>query len=526
MSIAKLKYFTASHDEQTFPVTVRLRDNVFCIDALDHLAGVITIDGHGQLKSCNDVFTKYLFGYDKNDLKYKHISMLLPQFDLIMSALKVTPPEPMDKTKHPQTRRVSIQTNTRSSPFPTSPILNTTASLPNVSETFQNRIYRPCISCLHRDGGIIFCDLDLRLLATKFETVYSLWITFERKSICHLDQSHRVPEIETKLVTPDTSMLTTLDVALNDLSPPSETLSSVIPPSGEALSVTATSKLDLESNLSPTEYDISMFEEISFLGKGASSEVKLMRDRVTNQEFVVKIIEKDRILVDTWTQSKDSTPIPLELSILELLKTHSHPNVVQLERYFEDDDHYFVVMRSHGKCIDLFDFIEMHRTGEEIEKQYIFFQICNAISHLHSLDLVHRDIKDENIILNERQHALLIDFGSAAYTRSESNQFNTFCGTIDYCPPEVVLGKPYQGKPQDIWALGILLYVLLYGEVPFFNFDEILSRSIRVPKVISDESVSLLKQMLNKDVKKRINIKQVLDHPWLDPKKFIHLSTL
>ena len=98
-----------------------------------------------------------------------------------------------------------------------------------------------------------------------------------------------------------------------------------------------------------------------------------------------------------------------------------------------------------------------------------------------------RDIKDENIILDEHSNIQLIDFGSATHLRPDKKRFDLFCGTLDYASPEVLMGHPYDGPQQDVWALGILLYTLVYKEVPFLNIDEIIRGEMRTPAfVLSD----------------------------------------
>jgi protein-serine/threonine kinase len=142
--------------------------------------------------------------------------------------------------------------------------------------------------------------------------------------------------------------------------------------------------------------------------------------------------------------------------------------------------------------------------------------------------VVHRDIKDENVVLDGEGNIKLIDFGSAAYIKS--GPFDVFVGTIgklflflnqsyadflpDYAAPEVLAGKPYRGKEQDVWALGILLYTIVYKENPFYSIDEIMDRELRVPYVMSDDSIDLIRAMLDRDVDSRITIERVREHPW------------
>lgn len=163
-------------------------------------------------------------------------------------------------------------------------------------------------------------------------------------------------------------------------------------------------------------------------------------------------------------------------------------------------------------------------------------QVANAIHHLHTKALVvHRDIKDENVVLDGEGKIKLIDFGSAAYIKN--GPFDVFVGTIgsssphqivalcpcqyrsltrrpDYAAPEVLAGKPYRGKDQDVWALGILLYTIVYKENPFYSIDEIMDRDLRVPYIVSEDSIDLIRGMLDRDVDSRLDINQVLEHRW------------
>lgn len=153
----------------------------------------------------------------------------------------------------------------------------------------------------------------------------------------------------------------------------------------------------------------------------------------------------------------------------------------------------------------------------EIECRHIFRQVVDAIHHLHiKARIVHRDIKDENVVLDGENQVKLIDFGSAAYIRN--GPFDVFVGTIDYAAPEVLQGRPYAGPEQDVWALGILLYTIVFKENPFYNIDEILDHPLRLPPLenpYSDECIDLIQAMLNRDVEARLDIGMVKNHPWL-----------
>jgi len=163
--------------------------------------------------------------------------------------------------------------------------------------------------------------------------------------------------------------------------------------------------------------------------------------------------------------------------------------------------------------MDLFDYIEFNKEIPEKKIKKMFYQVCRAIQFLHHNNIVHRDIKDENIIVDEDCNTELIDFGSSTHF-DRRKTFDTFCGTIDYASPEVLTGHPYVGPPQDVWALGILLYILIYKENPFYNVDEIISAKLRIPFVMSNESLDMIKKLLTRNERARISIDKLFEHPW------------
>ncbi|CEG71225.1 Putative CAMK/CAMKL/PASK protein kinase [Rhizopus microsporus] len=257
---------------------------------------------------------------------------------------------------------------------------------------------------------------------------------------------------------------------------------------------------------------------LDVLGQGTYGMAKLAyrKDDPSQKKLVIKYIIKSKIIVDSWIRDRQLGSIPMEIHILRTLQKYPHVNCCRLVTSMEDDDCYFVVMELLGDGMDLFDYIELNKKMTENEIRHIFYQIAKAVKHLHSHKIVHRDIKDENVILDQDGTVHLIDFGCATYYK-EGRKFDTFTGTLEYCAPEVLKGKPYAGPPQDIWASGVLLFTLIYRENPFYNIDEILESELRVPFVLSEGSLDLIKKMLNRDVEKRINIDQVLDHPWFHP---------
>ncbi|KAH3684184.1 hypothetical protein WICPIJ_004827 [Wickerhamomyces pijperi] len=266
------------------------------------------------------------------------------------------------------------------------------------------------------------------------------------------------------------------------------------------------------------EKSFKEFRVIKKMGQGAYGRVVLCENiEDPNYRVVIKLIIKERILVDTWVRDRKLGTIPSEIQIMATLNSNPHPNIMRLIDFFEDEQYYYIETPPHGNpvpAIDLYDLIELKKNMTEYECQSIIKQCVNALNHLHKSGVVHRDIKDENLIIDVNGVIKLIDFGSAAYTKQ--GPFDVFVGTLDYAAPEVLNGAPYEGKPQDIWSLGILIYTLIYKETPFYNVDEIMEGELRLPFVFCDGCTNLIKSILIRDVKKRPTIDDIMKDEWLN----------
>jgi len=265
---------------------------------------------------------------------------------------------------------------------------------------------------------------------------------------------------------------------------------------------------------------IDEYEIIKILGVGAHGDVKLARKKndTSKKQFAIKTINKDKILPELLIGNQNRQ-IPLEIHILDFLSRHLDPSgvIVEMTDYFEDDDNFYVVMKyfDSGIGMDLFDFIDKQTEWiEESRIKKIFKQLCQGISHLHSLGIVHRDIKDENVIMDETCTKIqLVDFGSSGYYRPGLLD-DKFFGTEGYAAPEIVNGEKYSGPEQDIWSLGVLLYTLIYQENPYLQ-EDFYSQPLQIPFILSEGSLDLLRWMLNQDPSCRPTINEILNHPWL-----------
>eukprot|EP01147_Barroeca_monosierra_P009299 gene9299-1567_t len=257
----------------------------------------------------------------------------------------------------------------------------------------------------------------------------------------------------------------------------------------------------------PPLYDRHDDDKVSSLGSLQQTQMAVCGN-FAREYRTVRILGRERVKDDKAPPGQ----IPREISILKMLH---HTNLPFLEDFFHNSDFYQVVMTSHEPAYDLFQFIEENPLLEEAVASYIFRQLVSAVNYLHRMGILHRDIKDENILINFDLHIKLIDFGSACYIRNKNQPlFDTFCGTLTYCPPEVLQGNCYRGPELDIYAMGITLYILLFGEYPFFTAEEALQGHLYPPMFVSRQCLELLLGILHMDPQCRWKMDAIASHPW------------
>jgi serine/threonine protein kinase len=149
--------------------------------------------------------------------------------------------------------------------------------------------------------------------------------------------------------------------------------------------------------------------------------------------------------------------------------------------------------------------------------RHVFTQIISALAYMHSRSVIHGDIKDENIVIDDQLRVRIIDFGSSKIIAPrDEGRLERFGGTINYCSPEILAGRRYSGRAYDIWCTGILLYTMLTGEVPFASTDDIKALNRRRPRLsLTREATDLIDWMLKRDPLQRPTADQVLAHPWI-----------
>ncbi|XP_073420814.1 serine/threonine-protein kinase SIK1 isoform X2 [Dendrobates tinctorius] len=245
------------------------------------------------------------------------------------------------------------------------------------------------------------------------------------------------------------------------------------------------------------------------LGKGNFAVVKLARHRVTNTQVAIKIIDKTRL---------DRANLEKTYREVEIMKRLRHPHIIRLYQVMETKDMIYIVTE-YAKNGELFDYLTVRGRLSEEEARAKFLQILSAVEYCHSQNIVHRDLKTENLLLSEGMDVKLADFGFGNFY-IEGRPLNTWCGSPPYAAPEVFQGKEYEGPLLDVWSLGVVLYVLLCGSFPFDGPNlpavrqRVLDGRFRIPYYMSQDCESLLRRMLVVDPAKRLSIAQIRQHRW------------
>ncbi|KIP11297.1 hypothetical protein PHLGIDRAFT_53040, partial [Phlebiopsis gigantea 11061_1 CR5-6] len=240
------------------------------------------------------------------------------------------------------------------------------------------------------------------------------------------------------------------------------------------------------------------------IGEGAYGKVRMGVHRLTGTRVAIKQIPKE-----------------MSASLTREIHHHRqlhHPHLTQLYEVIATENNIWLVTElcSGG---ELFDYLAEKGRLSEDETRLIFGQLCLAVAYVHEKGIVHRDLKLENVLLDEHCRIKLGDFG---FTREFDRGvlLETFCGTTGYASPEMLMLEKYLGPEVDIWSLGVILYTLLTGTLPFDDDDDSIMRAKVIqgvfedPEWLSDEARDLIKNILQVDPSKRYTIAQILSHPW------------
>ncbi|XP_077435735.1 serine/threonine-protein kinase SIK1 [Vanacampus margaritifer] len=255
---------------------------------------------------------------------------------------------------------------------------------------------------------------------------------------------------------------------------------------------------------------VGFYEIIRTLGKGNFAVVKLAKHKVTKTQVAIKIIDKTRL------NPSNLEKIYREVQIMKLL---NHPHIIKLYQVMETKDMLYIVTE-YAKNGEMFDHLSSNGRMSETEARKKFWQILTAVDYCHRHHIVHRDLKTENLLLDANMNIKLADFGFGNFYNA-GEPLSTWCGSPPYAAPEVFEGKEYEGPQLDIWSLGVVLYVLVCGSLPFDNpslpalKQRVTEGRFRIPFFMSQDCENLIRKMLVVDPAKRISVAQIKQHRWM-----------
>ena len=266
------------------------------------------------------------------------------------------------------------------------------------------------------------------------------------------------------------------------------------------------------------------YEMLDNLGEGIFGSVKLGVEKKTNQRVAIKIIKKNN------TKEKD---IELVRNEIDIMKLCYHPYVVHLLDHFENGEYIFIVME-YIKGGSLTDYMKSKKFNfTERRAAEIIYQLAKGLKYLHRYGIIHRDLKPDNIMLTEasdKGNIKIMDFGLSKILGKKEKSTDGF-GTLTFVSPEVLIRKPYN-KEVDIWSLGVILYLMLSGDLPFDDADDnetkiaksIVYEEVKFPpekfEKRSKAVIDLIRGCLTKEPKNRIKIDEILKGEWMKQQLF------
>lgn len=259
---------------------------------------------------------------------------------------------------------------------------------------------------------------------------------------------------------------------------------------------------------------VGPYELGATLGRGNYGLVKMAVNCETGEECAVKIVKKELV------EGSNCSTVDIKREIA-IMKTLDHQNIVALHDVLYSPKRVFMVLEL-VRGGELFDSISKNGRQDEDSARKYFHQLIDAVHYCHHRGVYHRDLKPENLLLGENGSLKITDFGFSAIRDYGSHLLHTNCGSPHYCAPEVWNGEHdgYDGRKNDAWSCGVILYVMLTGKQPFYDDDEdilldkVNSGIVDYPPYLSDHARDLMSHLLEKDPKKRYSLSKVKRHPW------------
>ncbi|KAJ6248613.1 kp78a-related [Anaeramoeba flamelloides] len=248
------------------------------------------------------------------------------------------------------------------------------------------------------------------------------------------------------------------------------------------------------------------------VGVGSYGKVRVAKHLPTNELVAIKTLEKSKFTLDRKAKNQLFREI-------QILKKLNHKNIVKLIDMFENEKYWFIVTE-YINGGDLSSMLEKKKRLKESDIKKLFVQLVKGIEYCHSKNIIHRDLKLENLLITDEKKLKIIDFGLSNFSE-KGELLKTHCGSPSYTAPEIFSEQKYDGFKSDIWSLGVLLYALLVGKLPFisknpkFLYEKIITGSFLIPNFLSKEAQNLLSKLIVVDPHQRLSIGQILEHNWL-----------
>jgi len=261
----------------------------------------------------------------------------------------------------------------------------------------------------------------------------------------------------------------------------------------------------------PGDEHIGKYRLLKTIGKGNFAKVKLAKHVPTGKEVAIKIIDKTQLNPGSLQK------LFREVRIMKML---DHPNIVKLFQVIETDKTLYLVME-YASGGEVFDYLVLHGRMKEKEARAKFRQIVSAVQYCHQKKIIHRDLKAENLLLDSEMNIKIADFGfSNEFT--PGSKLDTFCGSPPYAAPELFQGKKYDGPEVDVWSLGVILYTLVSGSLPFDGTtlrelrERVLRGKYRIPFYMSTDCENLLRKFLVLNPTKRSSLEAIMHDKWMN----------
>jgi non-specific serine/threonine protein kinase len=248
--------------------------------------------------------------------------------------------------------------------------------------------------------------------------------------------------------------------------------------------------------------------------EGNNSKIYLGKSKYTNDEVAIKAISKE-ILLDNIED------LSLILNHIESLKILKHKNIISLYEIYESPQYFYLIMEYFPKKNLIEKIIQKKRLNEN-ESLIIFVQLLDALVYMHKMNITHRNIRTEHILFDKNNRPIIIGFNYSTFYE-KNKKINGMFGSLCYTCPEILNDEDYNPELADVWSLGVVLYVMICGYLPFSeendekNKDLIVSGKIEYPKEMSNKLKDLLKHILDPNPKKRYDINKIMKHPWFKP---------